>query len=193
MFMVKRERERTPFGARLFAARTHAGLSQAELGKAVGLSQGTIGEAEYTANGSGKTTKIAAVTGVSAAWLASDEGAMIVVDTFVPHKISENLPDGWAKAHDVQDATPIQPRPNIYQAITTLGGLLKDHSHLSRLSVAPLLQRLAEHPEETDEIARQIQRNLSALGNTAGPESSSSPREEALGQAPPAKTISRMA
>ena len=191
--MAKRERERTPFGARLFAARIHARLSQAELGKAVGLSQGTIGEAEYTANGSGKTTKIAAVTGVSAAWLASNEGEMILSMAPELHKVSEAIPDGWHKPHQAQDTTAIQPKPNIYQAITTLGSLLKDHSHLSRLSVAPLLQRLAEHPEETDEIARQIQRNLSDSGNTAGPESSSSLLEGGLGQALPNKTISRMA
>lgn len=48
-----------------------------DLAKKVGLSQSTIAEAEYTAEGSLKTLQIAAVTGVSPRWLATGAGQMI--------------------------------------------------------------------------------------------------------------------
>lgn len=71
------ESERTPFGERLFKARTHAKLSQPQLATAVGLRQSTIGELEKKGNGSQKTTQIALACGVRPEWLASGEGPML--------------------------------------------------------------------------------------------------------------------
>lgn len=72
-----RETTRTPFGERLVKARKHKGLTQDALAKLVGMSQGTLGEAEKLANGSTYTAQIAAVCGVSELWLATGEGEML--------------------------------------------------------------------------------------------------------------------
>lgn len=70
-------RERTPYGERLFAARTHAKLSQPQLAKAVGMAQSTIGELEYIGTGSSKTAQIAQACGVNPQWLAEGVGPML--------------------------------------------------------------------------------------------------------------------
>lgn len=70
--------ERTPFGERLFKARSHAKLSQPQLSKAVGMAQSTLGELEKKGNGSQKTTQLAQACGVRPEWLASGEGPMLV-------------------------------------------------------------------------------------------------------------------
>lgn len=69
-----RERDRTPFGRRVWEARTEAKLTQKDLCKAAGMAQSTLAEAETTAHGSSFTAQIAAATGVSAEWLASGVG-----------------------------------------------------------------------------------------------------------------------
>lgn len=72
-----RERARTDFGQRLVEARAHAKLSQVELAKAVGMSQGTLGELEMDGEGSTYTVKIATACGVRPEWLAEGEGEML--------------------------------------------------------------------------------------------------------------------
>jgi phage repressor protein C with HTH and peptisase S24 domain len=72
----RRNRERTPFGQRLFDARTQAQMTQPQLAKAAGMSQSTLAEAEYTAQGSSYTAQLAAALGVRSEWLATGEGAM---------------------------------------------------------------------------------------------------------------------
>lgn len=72
----QRMRERTEFGQRLYDARTAAGLSQTELAKRIGLTQGTIGELEVVGSGSSKTTELALTCGVRIEWLASGTGPM---------------------------------------------------------------------------------------------------------------------
>lgn len=70
-------KKRTPFGERLFAARTHAKLTQAQLSKAAGISQGTLGELEWVGDGSSATVRLAMACGVRPEWLAEDEGDML--------------------------------------------------------------------------------------------------------------------
>jgi transcriptional regulator with XRE-family HTH domain len=70
------KRERTLFGERLHAARTHAKLSQPQLARAVGMAQSTIGELEYIGTGSSKTAQIAQACGVNPQWLAEGVGPM---------------------------------------------------------------------------------------------------------------------
>lgn len=69
--------ERTPFGERLWKARKYARLSQTALAKAVGMSQGTLGEAEWTGQGTSYTAQIAKVCGVNPDWLATGDGEML--------------------------------------------------------------------------------------------------------------------
>lgn len=156
--MTKRPRDRTDFGARLVAAREHAGMTQKMLAKAVDMAQSTLAEAEYDASGSAKTTQIAAVTKVDATWLATGKGSML--PTRSAHAAEEKRPPDWFPARPAPAPTPLPTSQNIYQVIIRLGELLAEHGELARLAVGPLLQRLAENPEEAESIARQIQRNL---------------------------------
>jgi transcriptional regulator with XRE-family HTH domain len=70
-------RERTPFGDRLFKARTHAKLSQGQLARAAGVSQGTLGELEWKADSSIAAVRLAMACGVRPEWLAEGEGGML--------------------------------------------------------------------------------------------------------------------
>lgn len=163
--------ERTPFGERLLAARKHSKLSQEELAKRVGLSQSALAEAERTGQGSTKTLQIAAATGVDPQWLATGLGHMV-------SRVQEDAPHykGASSPTVAPPPTPLNGPPNARALITQLGELLEQHGQLARLSVAPLLQRLAEHPSERQAIAEYVQRALgSPSGNEQAPESMSSP------------------
>lgn len=75
--MKKPARERTGFGHRMAKARAHRGLSQRAVAMALGVSQGTVSEAETTAEGSAHVTRFASLYGVNADWLATGEGEML--------------------------------------------------------------------------------------------------------------------
>jgi len=168
MKMARPKKPRTEFGERLFAARTYAKLSQTALARAVGMSQSTLAEAESTAQGSSKTAQIAAVTGVSAQWLADGHGPMVTAVTEAQPTYLSTPPRPATSS-----PTPLAPSP-VQTLIIELGELLAQHDHLARLSIAPLLQRLAEHPEERSAIALHVQRTLQgSLGNEPAPGSSS--------------------
>jgi transcriptional regulator with XRE-family HTH domain len=67
--------ERTPFGRRLFDARSSAKITQEAAAKAVGMrSQSTLAEAELTGKRSGFTPQLAELYKVSAKWLATGKG-----------------------------------------------------------------------------------------------------------------------
>jgi transcriptional regulator with XRE-family HTH domain len=83
-----REKPRTAFGERLLKARKLAGLSQPQLAKLVGVSPGTIGEAETSAIGSKHTAKLAGVLGVRAEWLSTGDGAMVDGETWPFHTVT---------------------------------------------------------------------------------------------------------
>jgi DNA-binding XRE family transcriptional regulator len=68
---------RSDYGARLLLARQHAGLTQTQLAKAVGMGQSALGEAEMTGQGSAYTPQLAKQCGVDAGWLATGEGEML--------------------------------------------------------------------------------------------------------------------
>lgn len=70
-------RDRTPFGARLLAARQHAGLTQAALAEQTGLKQSGIAYLEAKGHGSEKTWQLAKACGVRTAWLAKGEDPMV--------------------------------------------------------------------------------------------------------------------
>jgi transcriptional regulator with XRE-family HTH domain len=75
--MPKRVTERTEYGQRLLTARTKAALTQVQLAKAAGISQGTLAELEKIGQGSAFTPMLARACQVSAEWLASGEGPMV--------------------------------------------------------------------------------------------------------------------
>ena len=67
----------TEFGERLKTARKHAGFTQTQLAKLVGVSQGTLSELEKIAYGSAYAYQLATHCGVSPKWLTEGEGMMI--------------------------------------------------------------------------------------------------------------------
>lgn len=74
-------KSRSEYGARLYAARKHAGLTQTALAKAAGMSQSAYAEAETTGLKSTYTAQLAAACGVRPQWLAVGEGRMLDSDT----------------------------------------------------------------------------------------------------------------
>lgn len=67
----------TDFGKRLKEARKHAGLTQQQLARKVGIGQSTIAELERSGLGSSHVTAIAVACGVSPFWLADGKGSML--------------------------------------------------------------------------------------------------------------------
>lgn len=63
--------ERTPFGRRLFESREAAGFTQDQVAEKIGMSQGTLGEAETSGKRSGYTPQLAALYKVDPVWLAT--------------------------------------------------------------------------------------------------------------------------
>lgn len=63
--------ERTPFGRRLFESREAAELTQDQVAAKIGMSQGTLGEAETSGQRSGYTPQLAALYKVDPVWLAT--------------------------------------------------------------------------------------------------------------------------
>jgi transcriptional regulator with XRE-family HTH domain len=70
-------RDRTPFGQRLFDARKAVGLSQAQVAAHLKMSQGTIAELEKKGHGSSRTIEFATLLGCDANWLATGEGESV--------------------------------------------------------------------------------------------------------------------
>lgn len=69
--------EVTEFGARLSAARLHAGKTRKEVCAALELGNSTVHDAETIALGSKHTPRFARLFGVSAHWLATGQGQML--------------------------------------------------------------------------------------------------------------------
>lgn len=173
--MPKPEKYRSAFGARLYAARRHAGLSQAVLAGKVGMSQSTLAEAETTAQGSAKTAQLAHATGVDSHWLATGQGQMNPESAL--HQVAEVHASYFANNDAAQAPTPISQPLSSRQIVLQLGDCLAKLDHLARLAVAPLLQRLAEYPEEREQIAIHFERTVSP-GNEPTPRSTDSHREK---------------
>lgn len=86
----------TEFGTRLKLARKRIGLTQTELGHAIGAPQSTISTAEKTGHTSMHTAQLARALGVSAHWLATGEGEML-------------SPDAVGEVGTPQQAAPAKP------------------------------------------------------------------------------------
>jgi transcriptional regulator with XRE-family HTH domain len=67
-------RPRSEFGSRLRAARKEARLTQEQVAEALGISQGTLSQAEKEGDGSVHVAAMAAMLGVNPLWLATGEG-----------------------------------------------------------------------------------------------------------------------
>ena len=168
--MTKREKVRTNFGERLFKARKHAGLTQVELAKLAGIAQSTMTEAETTANGSTKVMQLAKATGVNPDWLATGKGEML--------DRRYRLEDQTTTVAVAQSSSPSYgglsaTRLSVTQLVLQLGEVLEQQDALTRVAIAPLLQRLASNPEERARISQMIG-NAMGSGNEPAPKLSSS-------------------
>ena len=130
-----KEKARSEFGARLYAARKRAKLTQVALAKAAGMSQSTLQEAETTGLKSTYTAQLAAACGVSPQWLATGEGSP---DTTAPRPEADQLAD----------------------ALEVLTKALKKSDKNARIAVEPLLSSMAKEPEEAGQKSRLILRLL---------------------------------
>lgn len=101
-----REINRSDYGARLFAARTHAKLKQAQLAEAVGMGQSSLAGLEKNGQGSAYTTQLALRCGVRPEWLATGEGPMVSGGT-----ASATLAD--TPAVEVEDAPRLRARVKV--------------------------------------------------------------------------------
>lgn len=72
--MKKSARPRSEFGARLYEARKEAGLTQEQVASALGISQGTLSQAEKEGEGSVHVAALASMLRVNPLWLATGEG-----------------------------------------------------------------------------------------------------------------------
>ncbi|WP_291585828.1 XRE family transcriptional regulator [Comamonas sp. UBA7528] len=80
----------TDFGKRLKEARKHAGLTQQQLAKKVGIGQSTIAELEKSGQGSSHVPAIAAHLRVSPLWLANGTGEMLDQSKKQPISLQNN-------------------------------------------------------------------------------------------------------
>jgi transcriptional regulator with XRE-family HTH domain len=71
------DQRRSEFARRMRAARVHAGLSQRDAAKAIGIKPPTLSLLETDATKSAHVAMAAKVYGVSAAWLQTGEGGML--------------------------------------------------------------------------------------------------------------------
>lgn len=88
----------------MFQSRKDAGLSQEFVASKVGISQGTLSEAEWTANGSSHTAEFAALYKVDAHWLATGHGRKRQYPRLVGEKplaVEEAQPLSYPKSDDV--------------------------------------------------------------------------------------------
>lgn len=71
---TRKNKRRTEFGRRLFDAREQAGMTQREAAAQLGISQGTLSEAETFAEGSSYVVHMARLFNCDPYWLAMGEG-----------------------------------------------------------------------------------------------------------------------
>jgi len=141
----------TEYGARLRAARKHAGLTQVQAQKATGIPQSTISTAEREGHGSADTPVYAKAYGVDAHWLATGEGQMAPQSKFLPGMGIENLE--FSQPEDVVGAPK---QATVSETISSLGEFLSTATEQTRAAVADLLSRYAQDPSGGKAIAQAI-------------------------------------
>lgn len=143
--------------ARVKSARTERGLSQVELAEAAGVSPGNIGNLEAgTRTNPRELLAIAAALHVLPEWLKSGNGTRHV------RPIEGRLDDQGFRPDIAQregTVSPVAPAPTRISAATVLlARSLGESSPTIRSAAAPLLARLATHPEDAVEIGATLER-----------------------------------
>ena len=120
------DQDRTPFGLRLFESREATGLTQMQAAERVGMSQGTLAEAEITGKRSGYTSQLAALYGVSAEWLATGKGDKRNLRYYAPPQLPDLSVQQPAPAYQVKPLDPV---------IEQLESLSPDEQRLFRVEI----------------------------------------------------------
>lgn len=147
-----REKVRSPFGERLFQARTRAGLTQPQLAKAAGMSQSTLAEAESIGQGSSYTAQIAAACGIRAEWLASGDGPMVDASVW---PFSEELRAEVAK---------LPP-----QTLVRLENVMRAHLELVPMGYGRAPSSATNARTDADQFS-QVTQNSSVTATTSAPD-----------------------
>lgn len=148
---MRKPQNRTEFGARMYEARISIKpkLSQARVAKLLGISQGTVSEAEHERQGSTHTAQFAVLYNVNAHWLETGEG-------------ERSAPSGSGV---VRMSLAVDPGG----VALALGALLTNLGRGDRRAILGLLSDLERDPALAVDVARRI-RGL--LGHGAfGPKS----------------------
>lgn len=130
---------RTEFGQRLFDARTHAELTQTQLCKIVGMSQGTYGELERAGSSSSYTPAIATACGVDVSWLAYGRGEMLLPKD---REHQENSPPKITQ----EGLTNHRSIPSVEAACNALAQYFDEMNDADREAAAGWLSGLARRP-----------------------------------------------
>lgn len=102
--LINMERERTPFGQRMYEARKRAGLTQQHVCMRLDISQGTLSEAEHVANGSAYTARFAALYRVNAHWLTTGEADATGAPVVATHSRTSEPPRPDFSQRQVSDS-----------------------------------------------------------------------------------------
>lgn len=134
---------------RLKSAREAAELSQDELAKKAGVSQGTIANVE---GGVRKNPRellaIARAVGVNPEWLKSGKGPKLAEPNNSNHSAQEQSP-GYAISRNTKH--------DLAYHIAQIGALLVGVDEVRRAAIAEMLSAVAKKPEQAEEIGTHIQ------------------------------------
>jgi transcriptional regulator with XRE-family HTH domain len=131
-------------GERIKAARAHAGMTQAQLGTAVGVSQQMIQKIEGgKADGTGALLDICIVTGVSPRWLARNDGPMEVSQTVGIDPVILGDAMKLLRATDTILGEPADASMNPYRLATAYQLILEEGGTVADGNVIDFTARLA--------------------------------------------------
>lgn len=139
----------TDFGKRVAQARDHAGLTQEDLCKRIGMAQSTLAAAENTGHGSRMTVQLAVACGVNPIWLAMGDGEML--DPLIVRPVKPAAP---SIAVTLEHALAL--------LVKTLGELRGLNLDVARTA----LHKLIDHPEVLDDALNAVRYALAADGGS---------------------------
>lgn len=148
----------TEYGKRLKKAMAHAKLNQKGLIAATGLKQSTVSSAMNRSVGSSDTPAYAAACGVSALWLATGDGEMLI-------------PGGEHKSKPIALADATHSAKNVVATMAEITAALsakfEEMDASTRKLAVALIGQLADDPQDHARIAAMIDLSIVSRGRKA--------------------------